>query len=406
VTTKLHPNLAGSRVMLGRARPGFPARSSTLSFFDDGDEPPTRTARTRPRPRSAGSAAAPRGGGGPSAPDQIVVRRAIFLGLLVIVALVLIFGIKSCRDSARKNSLRDYNSNVSTLVRESDSQVGRPFFTLLNGARSKSPVTVETQVNQYRVLAEEQAQRAKSMSVPGAAVSAQRNLVTVMDFRAEALQKTADEIRSALGARNADVAIGKIAGQMEKLLASDVIYSQRVAPLIKQALDSNGVTGQQIASTRFVRVLGWLDPGTLGDRLGVPGAASGGGGSASCSSTTPHGHGLVSTVVSGVTLQPGSTPNRITASSNPTFNVTFQNQGQSDERGVTVQLKITGAGKPITVRKTVDQTKAGQTVQLPIPLGQSPPVGTPVTITVSVLPVPCEKNTTNNTSTYTAFFTR
>ena len=105
-------------------------------------------------------------------------------------------------------------------------------------------------------------------------------------------------------------------------------------------------------------------------------------------------------------VAPGSTPNRITASSNPTFNVTFQNQGQGDERGVTVQLKITGAGKPITVRKTVDQTKAGQTVTVAIPLGQSPPVGTPVTITVSVLPVPCEKNTTNNTSTYTAFFTR
>jgi hypothetical protein len=384
------------------ARPGFPARSSTLSFFDDdGDDPPTRTARARPRPRGASSAGAPRGG--TSANDQIVIRRAVFIGLLVVVALLLIFGVKACRDSSRKNSLRDYNSSVSTLARESDSQVGRPFFALLNGARGKSPVTVETQVNQYRVLAEEQATRAGKLSVPGSAVPAQRNLVLALNFRAEALRKVADRVRSALGARDADVAIGQIAGQMEVLLASDVVYSQRVAPLIKQALDSNGVTGQQIVTSRFVRDLGWLDPGTLGDRLGVPG-----GGSTSSGAIAPgtHGHGLVSTVVGGVTLQPGGTANRITASTNPTFTVSFQNQGSNDERGVTVQLKITGAGKPITVRKTVDQTKAGATVALPIPLGQSPPVGTPVTVSVSVLPVPGEKKTDNNSSTYTAFFTR
>jgi hypothetical protein len=73
---------------------------------------------------------------------------------------------------------------------------------------------------------------------------------------------------------------------------------------------------------------------------------------------------------------------------------------------VTVELRITGAGKPIVVRKTVDQTKAGATVALQIPLGQAPPVGTPVTITVQVRPVPGEKKTDNNSSTYTAFFTR
>ena len=39
---------------------------------------------------------------------------------------------------------------------------------------------------------------------------------------------------------------------MQAFLASDVVYSQRVAPLIKDALDKNDVKGQQIAGSRFM----------------------------------------------------------------------------------------------------------------------------------------------------------
>jgi hypothetical protein len=385
-------------------RPAFPCKEQPLSFFDEGDEPRTRTARPRPRPRGAAAGASARASaGGPTDHQQLLIRRAVAIGLGVVVLILLILGVKSCRNSARENALRTYNDNVSSLVRASDSEVARPFFALLTGARGKSPVTVETQVNQYRVVAEEQAARARALSVPGEVVDAQRGLELVLDFRAGALQKVADRIRTALGAQGADVAMNQIAGQMQVLLASDVVYSQRVAPLVKQALDANSVTGQTIASSHFVPNIGWLDPGILGTRLGL--AGTGGTGNGTIAPGT-HGHGLTSTTVGGVTLQPGGVANRIPASGNPTFTVSFQNQGSNDEHGVTVELRITGAGKPIVVRKTVDQTKAGATVALQIPLGQAPPVGTPVTITVQVRPVPGEKKTDNNSSTYTAFFTR
>ena len=54
---------------------------------------------------------------------------------------------------------------------------------------------------------------------------------------------------------------------MQAFLASDVIYSQRVAPLIQQALDDNGIHGQAIAPSKFLPVIGWLDPGFVGDKL-------------------------------------------------------------------------------------------------------------------------------------------
>ena len=69
-------------------------------------------------------------------------------------------------------------------------------------------------------------------------------------------------------------------------------------------------------------------------------------------------------------------------------------------------VRISGAGKPITVNKTVPQTKAGAEAEVQIPLGQSPPIGTPVTIKVTVAKVRGEQKTDNNTQSYTALFTR
>jgi hypothetical protein len=41
-----------------------------------------------------------------------------------------------------------------------------------------------------------------------------------------------------------------------------------------------------------------------------------------------------------------------------------------------------------------------------IPLGEAPPIGQPVTLTVEVLPVGGEENKTNNTASYPALFVR
>ena len=50
---------------------------------------------------------------------------------------------------------------------------------------------------------------------------------------------------------------------MELLLASDVIYAERVAPLIEQALASAGITGQTVASSAFLPDVSWLVPQTV-----------------------------------------------------------------------------------------------------------------------------------------------
>jgi hypothetical protein len=332
-----------------------------------------------------------------------MVRRAVGLGGLAVVLLLLIVGIKACADSAKESGLRDYNTAVASLAQDSDTQISKPFFQLLQNTGRSSPVDVESQVNQYRATAEDLAKRSREIDVPDEMVGAQQQLQTALDLRAGALGKIADKIREALGTGSgAEGAVASISGQMQAFLASDVLWSQRVAPLIKESLDANDVTGQTTPVSKFLPDLGWLDPATTGDRLGAQG-----GGASSSGTAAPgtHGHGLTSVSVGPTTLQPGSV-NRIPAATPPTFTVKFQNQGENDESNVNVTLRVSGAGSPIAAKKIVPKTTAGQPATVEVTLPKRPPVGTPVTIAVAVAPVKGEKTTDNNRQEYPALFTR
>jgi hypothetical protein len=182
-----------------------------------------------------------------------------------------------------------------------------------------------------------------------------------------------------------------------------------VAPLVRDALDKNNVKGQQIAGSRFMTDVSWLAPATVAARLGR--SAGGGAGTGTSGTAAPglHGHGLVSTGVGAVALNPEApgVVNRVPSSANPTITVKFANQGDNDESNVkvSVSVKATGA-KAITATKTIGQTKARTESTVNIPLGQAPPAGAPTTLTVSIAKVLGEKTTTNNRSTYTVIFVK
>jgi hypothetical protein len=373
-----------------------------LSFFDEGDEP-TRV-RTRPaRPRRPAT-----GSRGPAPPDRQTARtrQAVALGGLIVLIILIVLGINGCLNSRKDNALKDYNRNVTAIINDSDGSVGKPFFQLMSqGARNASDL--QGQVNQLRLNADEDVKRAKALSVPGDMSAAQRNLELVLNLRDEGLTKIAGLIPSALGrGQTAESAMRSIAAEMQNFLASDVVYAKRVAPLINDALDKNGIHGQQIAGSRFMtNGVAWLNPTYVSDRL--TGSSTGTG---TTGQPTPglHGHGLLSTSIGDKVLQPASTGavTTVPASANVTFTVKFANQGDSDERNVKVSVNVKGGGKNITVPKTIAQTKTKETQTVNIPLGQAPPVGTGTTVTVSVAKVPGEENLTNNRSQYTVIFTR
>jgi hypothetical protein len=373
-----------------------------LAFFDEGDEPPTRAQR----PRRSGSG--PRGGTIAPDPQTVRQRRLIALAFGILLFIVLAIGINACLDSRAENRLKNYNRDVATVIAESDRDVSGPFFQTLSQG-GQSPVELESQINQLRNVADSHVEQAEGFDVPDELQTAHRNLLLVLDMRASALGKIASQVRTALaeGDRSGD-AVTQIAAQMQQFLASDVIYDTRVIPYIQEALDEREIGGQEQQDSQFLPNLDWLQPSTVATRLGA--STGGDGGSADDENVAPglHGHGLVSTAVGDVTLRPGEdSPNRIPAGSDIAFRVTFANQGEHEERNVTVSVRIRGQGvRTITARRRVSQTTPGQNAEATIPLEQAPPIGTPVTIEVSVARVPGEEKVDNNRQSYTAIFTR
>ena len=342
----------------------------------------------------------------PPDPQTARIRQGVALGVGLLVVILLVVGVRGCLNSAKKRGLRDYNRDVSSVIQRSDNQVSKPFFEALSGSSAAAGDTANlaTQVNQLKITADELVDQAEKFDVPDDMKSAQSSLLLVLQFRAEALQKIADKIPTAQGSGNAsETAVQQITGQMLKFAASDVLYSQRVVPYIKRALDKNDITGQTIPSSQFLPSIDWLQETEVATRLGATAPS----GSRRRGPPAPgtHGQALTSTSVNGSDLNPDEA-NRIQASPNTTFTVTFENQGENDEQGVIVRVEISGAGAPIRAQTTVPTTSAGSSATAEVPLRRTPPIGQPVEITVTVEAVPGEVDPSNNSRKYPAIFTR
>jgi hypothetical protein len=327
-----------------------------------------------------------------------MVRRLVAAGAGVVLLIVIALLVNSCKQSQKEQSLKDYNRQVSQLAGESEAQVSHPLFSTLAGAGSKPALDVEVQVDQLRIKAQTIATHAKELSVPGEMVGAQRDLLLALDFRVEGLTKIAALLPTALGGQRKE-ATEKIAGQMELFLASDVIYSQRVVPLIQQTLAANGVHGLRTAPSRFLPNVGWLDPATALAR--VTGQAAG----ANPTGIAPgnHGDGLASVSVGATTLEPEPALNHIAGGGNPTFTVTVEDAGENNETNVKVDVTVTAGGKQFKASHTINQIQRGQKANVEIPVS-GVPLGVAAKIEAYVEPVPGENEVENNKKTYLAIF--
>ena len=188
---------------------------------------------------------------------------------------------------------------------------------------------------------------------------------------------------------------------MEIFLASDVIYSQRVVPLIQQELSANGVHGLTTAPSRFVPNIGWLEPATVLAR--ITGKSASGENSTAASGT--HGSSLTGVTVGANTLAPEPTLNHVSGGSNPTFTVNVEDAGTNPETNVKVNVTVTAGGKQFKASHVVEKTEPGKTVSVDIPVN-GVPLGEAAKVEVKVEPVPGETNSENNKQTYLAVFAK
>ena len=366
-----------------------------MSFFDEDDEPTRRQPSAR-RPQPVGPAAVD--------PQQVWVRRAIAAVLILVFVVLVGFAFKSCQSSARKNSLKDYNREVSALVQQSDTEIGEGFFALLRQVGQESPEDLQTGISGFKASSEKLLEQAERVDVPGEMAPAQRSLLIAFEMRTDALEYIAGKVALATGdaGDQADEAVEQITGQMQAFLASDVLIQSRVTPLVDKALDDAKVGGQEIVATSgFLPDIGWLEPPAVAAALGT--TLSEGGTNRRPGQVLPglHGTGLVSVSVGDLTLQ-AETPNRIPAGDDIEFAVKFANQGENDEFDVevVVTLEPDGGGKAIQGRRTVDTIREGEEATANVSLPSAPSVGTVYTAKVNVKAVGGEEKTDNNRQQY------
>jgi hypothetical protein len=382
-----------------------------LSFFDDGEEtapqPSTRTPRsrasggpptgaTRPRrPQPRRPQRAERSGG----PDHrtLMVRRAVAAGAGVVILIVIVLVISGLKKSAKQESLKTYNHDVSQLAAESNEQVAHPLFVTLASAASKSALDVQEQVDQLRIKAQEIDSHAQSLSVPSEMEGAQRALLLTFGLRSEAMIKLAGLLPMALGGK-AKASDAQIAGDMENFLASDVLYSQRVVPLLQQTLSANGIRGLTTTSSRFLPNIGWLEANTV--KMRISGQATE---TTSAGVTGHHGSELTGVSVGTNALAEEPTLNHVSGGSSPTFTLHVENDGEFPETDVKVGVTVSAGGKQYKNTGTIEKTEPGKSIDAEVTVSKVP-TGTAAKVEAYVEPVPGETNHEDTRHSYLAIF--
>lgn len=321
-----------------------------------------------------------------------MLRRGLALGAGLLALILIVLGVKGCLDARAERELSDYARNVTEIVEET-AQTSKAFFGKLEDPGELSVNEFIEAVKADRSAMDNYASRVDALSTPGDMASAQQTLELVYRLRAEAMDAIANRMGAALGDVGAEKAMQAITRQMQRLLASDVLYETIVRPEINTVLADNGIEGSDVPKSAFVPGgTTWLEESAVSDALG---AISGSGGTAG---PGIHGLGLIPPVtVNGTELAEGATVT-VASAEGVEVEVQVQNQGTAEESGVGVSVSYDGN----TVSEDISTIAPQEIVPVTIPLTPTPS-GT-VTLEIKVDTVPGEKVAENNEASYTVAF--
>ena len=369
--------------------------------FDFFDEPETEEApRTRRRPRRERS--------GPPrtpAPPTGLVPLARLVGLIAIaiaIVVAFVFWVGACQGKSTHAEYATYATKVRTVAASSDA-LGREFASKLVAGGVKQ-ADLEQSLQQYAQQEQQEYDQAQQIRAPGPLRQIHQQLVDSIELRAKGLAALGQALAQ-WTSKNTSATIDALAAQAELLTASDVVWEQLYRLPATQQLKTLGVTDVVIPKSAFVPNTELISARSFGVLLNNMKGASTGGGS------TPsglHGSALVSVVANpGATPLSTSTATTVKVSADLAFAATVEDSGNFQENGVVVHLTITAGSATIKRSQTIQtiSPKTQQTVSFGNFNLPTAAFGNRATVKVDVAPVPGETNTSNNTATYTVFFT-
>jgi hypothetical protein len=362
--------------------------------FDFFDESPTVEAAERERAaprRGPRLPTRPPGGAQPS-----LFRLGILIAGAILLAVVLVIWVQSCRSGQKKAEYRDYMEAVATRANESE-QIGAQLNQLITTPGIKLN-DLRDELDGLRQRAAQVLASARDLDPPGPLREEQDSLVQALEFRVTGLDGLAQAFAQVQGTRDTAEAGGRLAIPAQRLVASDVIYQDLFYEGSRTVMSGEDVQGIPIPESKFVQNGDLASPtqwALIVERLTRPEAGGG-----------LHGNALV-----GVLVQPGAQQlsptedNTVKASDRLSFQVLVENSGGSQETQVQVSLVIQQSPEPIRREQIIDLINPGQTKTVVFRDLGPPSFGTRTTLRVNVQPVTGESNTGNNTAEYPIIFT-
>lgn len=326
-----------------------------------------------------------------------MARRAVALGIGLVVLILLVFGAKGCLDARKNRSLEDYAGSVTQIVDETNS-LSKSFFGRLEDPQDLGVPDFVSEIESDRSAMDGFLSRVEKLDTPGDMKSAQSTLLLTYQLRAGAMNTIAERMATAApaDAEGREAAIRQIARQMEVLAASDVLYNHVTRHQIDFTISDNGATAAAMPKSVFVPdVAEWVDAKQIESALGQ---VSGAGGTTSSTGTGTSGTQLDSAAIGAVTLD-AAAPTTIPAGTDPAVIVSVTNGGETDLSDIEVSVSVDG-GDPIT--SSIDALAAGEAGQATVALTPAP-TGE-VTLDVVVAAAEGEELLDNNEGSFQVIF--
>jgi hypothetical protein len=382
-------------------------RDSDIDFDFFEEEPPTQESSRADRlmRRSGGGPPGPQRP--PRAPTNVtpLLRLVGLVAFAILIIVLFVFWIQSCQASGKNKTYKNYMSKVSEVAAASH-QIGTQLSTALL-AQGLKQAEIEQRISGLAHQEQLDVDRARTITPPGTLRDEHDAVIEALQFRVSGLNGLANALAATANTKNTTTAGSLLAAQMQRLLASDVIWDDEFKDPSAAELRRQGVTGTSASGGPLVPDSNFLQSAdfvTTSSMVTVLSKIRGG-------AVTPSTGGLRGTNIVSVKVHPAgtelstSTQTPITVRANMTIDVTVQDSGDSQETSIPVKLTIVQAGSsPVVKTETIDFINAGETKVVTFKNFPAPSFVKPAVIKVEVQPVTGETNKDNNSADYPVIF--
>jgi hypothetical protein len=327
-----------------------------------------------------------------------LLRLIALIALAILIVVLLVVWVEGCASDRKRERYQDYMTEVGS-VGNASAKLGQQLTTTLTTPALKLE-DLDAKLGGFVQNAEAHVQTAEELGAPGPLHTAHEGAIEALQYRVNGLRGLQTAFQQTADATDATVAGQQLAAQTQRLLASDVVWTDSFKGRAETVLESEEVEGIEVPPSEFVATDEIATPESLAAIWQrIQGAADGG---------TPQGlHGSGISYVKALPsdqLLSTETETTILVTNDLAFEVGVEDTGDSQEVQIKVTLTIPKQAEPLVLTKTIPLIDPGETKAVRFDVADQVPFDA-VSIKVDVDPVDGETNTANNTFEYPVVFT-